>query len=54
MAFIVLPVVLTVLLVLYLAYLYFYRKDLATFKSVLYPGLVFVALWIILYAFVFK
>ncbi|MCQ4035300.1 hypothetical protein NOV28_05830 [Kaistella montana] len=54
MSFVMLPAILTVVLVVYLIYLYFWKKDAATFKAVLYPGLFFVLAWVILYWFIFK
>lgn len=54
MAFLLLPALFTLLLVTYLAYLYFYKKDSVKFRSVLYPGLFFLAAWALVYFFVFR
>lgn len=49
-----LPSLLTVVFAAYLAYLFLWKKDSATVKAVLYPGLFFVAVWALLYYFVLK
>ncbi len=54
MAFMILPAILTAVFVGFLVYLFFWKKDRATFKSVLYPGLFFISLWVLLYYFVLR
>lgn len=39
----------TILLVFYILYLFLIKKDAQKAKSVLYPGLFFIAIWVVLY-----
>lgn len=39
----------TVLLVFYILYLFLIKKDSQKAKSVLYPGLFFIVIWVVLY-----
>lgn len=54
MAYMLLPALLAGVFAGYLAYLFFWKKDPATLKAVLYPGLFFVSIWALLYYFVLK
>lgn len=54
MAYMLLPALFAVFFAAYLAYLFLWKKDSATLKSVLYPGLFFIAVWALLYYFVLK
>ncbi len=44
----------TVLFVLYLLYLLLIKKDVQKARSVLFPGLFFIAIWVILYLLVLR
>lgn len=54
MAYPIIAIALTVALIVYLLYLLLIKKDGKAFRSTLYPGLVFVALWVILYFAIFR
>jgi hypothetical protein len=47
----ILSVLFIALLVIYLVYLYFVKKDEKLFFSVLYPGIFFVSVWLLIYYF---
>ncbi len=44
-----LPIGLIAVFIVYIAYLLFVKKDIKKFKTVLYPGIFFIALWGIIY-----
>ncbi len=54
MAYMILPALLTVAYIAYLLYLFFGKRDVMKFRAVLYPGLVFISMWALLYYFVFR
>lgn len=43
------PIGLIALFIIYLLFLLFIRKDQKRFKTVFYPGLFFIAVWMIIY-----
>ncbi len=50
-----LPIVFTALFILYVLYLAFIKKNLrANLTQIIYPGLFFVAVWILLYFLILK
>ncbi|HPF10874.1 MAG TPA: hypothetical protein PLP62_05440 [Flavobacteriaceae bacterium] len=49
MTFPLISIGLTAVFVVVLLYLLVIKKDLKTFKSVLYPGLFFIGVWILIY-----
>lgn len=48
------PILLIALFVVYVLYLALSKKDARTIKRVLYPGLFFISVWIVIYFFVLK
>jgi len=50
----IVPVVLIALFVLYVLYLLVLKKDVKKFKTVLFPGLVFIVIWVVIYYFLLK
>ncbi len=54
MAYMILPALLTVAYIGYLVYLFFWKRDVMKFRAVLYPGLVFISMWALLYYFVLR
>lgn len=54
MVYLILPALLTVVYIVYLVYLFFWKRDIMKFRAVLYPGLVFISMWVLLYYFVFR
>lgn len=54
MAYMILPALLTVVYIAYLVYLFFWKRNLMKFREVLYPGLGFISMWVLLYYFVFR
>ncbi|HUH34546.1 MAG TPA: hypothetical protein VL022_01815 [Moheibacter sp.] len=49
MIYSIIPIVFIAVFVLYALYLILIKKDGAKFKSILVPGLVFIALWGLIY-----
>lgn len=45
------PIALIALFVVVVLYLLIIKKDMRKFKSVLYPGLFFIGIWIVIYYF---
>lgn len=54
MAYPLIPIGLIAVFVVYILYLLIIKKDIKTFKTVLYPGLVFIAIWVVIYYFLLK
>jgi len=54
MTYVFIPIGLIIVFIIYVLYLLFIRKDLKKVKTVLYPGLVFIAIWVAIYYFLFK
>lgn len=48
------PIGLIILFILYVLYLLLIKKDTKRLKIVLYPGLFFIAVWVIVYYFLLK
>lgn len=49
MRYLFIPIGLTALLLIYAFYLLVIKKDTKKFKTVLYPGLIFIAVWAVMY-----
>lgn len=48
------PIGLIITFIVYVSYLLFIKKDLKRLKTVLYPGLFFIAVWIGIYCFLLR
>lgn len=48
------PLVLIALFIVYILYLVISKKDAATIKKVAYPGLFFMAVWVVIFFFVLR
>ena len=48
------PIALIAVFIAYVLYLLFIKKDLKKLKVVLYPGLLFIAVWAVIYYFLLK
>ena len=48
------PIALIAVFIAYVLYLLFIKKDLKKLKVVLYPGLLFIAVWAVIYCFLLK
>jgi len=48
------PIGLIAIFIVYVLYLLLIKKDIKTLKSILYPGLSFVAIWGVIYYFLLK
>ncbi|MCC2590248.1 hypothetical protein [Chryseobacterium sp. MFBS3-17] len=54
MSYVIVPVLLSLVFVGYLMYLLLIKKDRKNFKAVVFPGLFFIAVWILFYMFLLK
>lgn len=54
MLYSLIPLILLPILAAYILYIRFIKKDSQKAKSILYPTLVFVGIWSIIYVFLFK
>ncbi|MDQ0477152.1 preprotein translocase subunit YajC [Chryseobacterium sp. MDT2-18] len=54
MAYLILPVLLTVVFIVYVLYLIFIKKDKEQLKSVYFPGVLFIVIWAAIYYFLLK
>jgi hypothetical protein len=48
------PVGLILILILFVLYLLIIKKDMKQLKTILYPGLFFIAIWAVIYYVLFK
>lgn len=48
------PIGLIAIYIVYVLYLLLVKKDIIKIKSILYPGLFFVAIWAVIYFFLLK
>lgn len=48
------PIGLIAIFIVYVLYLLLIKKDIKKLKSILYPGLPFVAIWVVIYYFLLK
>lgn len=48
------PIGLIAVFIVYVLYLLFFKKDMKRLKTVLYPGLFFIAIWVVIYYFILK
>ncbi len=48
------PIGLIAVFIVYVLYLLFFKKDMKRLKAVLYPGLFFIAIWVVIYYFILK
>lgn len=48
------PIGLIAVFILYILYLFVFKKDIQKVKTILYPGLFFIAVWAIIYYFLLK
>jgi len=54
MVYPLIPIGLVAVLIVYILYLLLYKKDIKKVKSVLYPSLVFIAIWAVMYYLLLK
>jgi hypothetical protein len=48
------PIGLIAIFIAYILYLLFIKKDVNKLKAVLYPGLFFIAIWVVIYYFLLR
>ena len=48
------PIGLTAVFIVYVLYLLIIKKDIKKLKTVLYPGLFFIAIWAVIYYFLLR
>lgn len=48
------PIGLIAIFIVYVLYLLLIKKDIKKLKSILYPGLFFIAIWVVIYYFLLK
>lgn len=48
------PIIVIALFVIYALYILLIKKDSKRFKAVFYPGVFFIAIWIVIYYFLLK
>ena len=48
------PIGLLAVFIIVLVYLMIFKKDMKKFRMVLYPGLFFTAIWVVIYYFMLK
>lgn len=54
MTYAIIPIVLIAVFIVYVLYLFIIKKDIKKLKTVLYPGLFFIAVWAVIYYFLLK
>ncbi len=54
MTYSLIPIGLITVFMLYVLYLLLIKKDMKKFKLVFYPGMVFIAIWTVIYFFLLK
>lgn len=54
MTYSIIPIVLIAVFIVYVLYLFIIKKDIKKLKTVLYPGLFFIAVWAVIYYFLLK
>ena len=48
------PIGLLAVFIIVLAYFMIFKKDMKKFRMVLYPGLFFATIWVVIYYFMFR
>lgn len=54
MTYVLIPILLTVVLIGYALYLLLIKKDKEKLKSLLFPGLMFIGIWVLIYFYLLK
>lgn len=54
MTYSIIPIVLIAVFIVYVLYLFIIKKGIKKLKTVLYPGLFFIAVWAVIYYFLLK
>lgn len=54
MTYTFIPIGLIAIFIVYVLYLLLIKKDMKKLKSILYPGLFFIAIWFVIYYFLLK